>query len=74
MVIGSYISTITLNVSGVNAPTKGIDWQSTCMYAFHLPHHSAHSPECMQLLYVVRLVMFPLWLAIVIIFYFLSGY
>ena len=31
-------------------------------------------PDCMQLFYIVRLIMFPLWLAIIIIFYFLSGY
>ena len=38
-------------------------------------HHTAlpGSPNCMQLLYTVRLIMFPLWLAILIIFYFLSG-
>ena len=26
MVIGTYISIITLNVSGLNSPTKDIDW------------------------------------------------
>ena len=26
MVIGTYISITTLNVNGLNAPTKGIDW------------------------------------------------
>ena len=26
MVIGTYISIITLNVNGLNAPTKGTDW------------------------------------------------
>ena len=26
MVIGKYISIITLNVNGLNAPTKDIDW------------------------------------------------
>ena len=26
MVIGTYISIITLNVNGLNAPTKDIDW------------------------------------------------
>ena len=30
--------------------------------------------NCTLLFYIVRLIMFPLWLAIVIIFYFLSGY
>ena len=49
---------------------------SACMH-FLLPHHSAWSPpNCMWLFYIVRLIMFPLWLAIVIIFifYFSSGY
>ena len=26
MAIGTYISIITLNVNGLNAPTKGTDW------------------------------------------------
>ena len=26
MAIGKYISTITLSVNGLNAPTKGTDW------------------------------------------------
>ena len=45
MVIGSYILIITLNVNGLNAPTKRhslAKWMKThaCMH-FHLPHHSA---------------------------------
>ena len=52
MVIGSYISMITLNVNGLNAPTKRhrlAGWMKICMPVvnmqtcmhFHLPHHSA---------------------------------
>lgn len=45
MAIGTYISIITLNVSGLNAPTKRhrlAEWMKTrtCMHC-HLPHHSA---------------------------------
>ena len=47
MVIGSYISIITLNVNGLNAPTKGhrlAGWMKICAYMhLHLPHHSAWS-------------------------------
>ena len=44
-VTGSHISIITLNASGLNAPTKRhrlAGWMKTCacMY-FHLPHQSA---------------------------------
>ena len=44
MVIGLYISIITLNVNGLNAPTK-TGWRKicTCMH-LHLPHHSAWPP------------------------------
>jgi len=43
-IIGSYISIITLNVNGLNAPTKRhklAGWMKihACM-RFHLPHHS----------------------------------
>ena len=45
MVIGSYISIITLNVNGLNLPTKRhrlAGWMRTCACMhFHLPHHSA---------------------------------
>ena len=45
MVIGSYISIITLNVNRLKAPTKRhtlAGWMKTsaCLH-FHLPHHSA---------------------------------
>ena len=30
MVIESYLPIITLNVNGLNAPTKDIDWMKTC--------------------------------------------
>ena len=49
MVIESYISIITLNVNGLNAPTKRprlAGWMNTCAYMhFHLPHHSAYHPN-----------------------------
>ena len=40
MVIGTYISIITLNVTGLTAPTKDIDWlnrykNKTCIYAVY---------------------------------------
>ena len=44
MVVGSYIWIITLNVSGLNAPTKrqtGWVIEDMCLYMyFHLPHYS----------------------------------
>ena len=43
-VIGSYILIITLNVNGLNAPTKRhrlAGWMKTCVYMhFHLPQYS----------------------------------
>ena len=54
MVIGSYISIITLNVNRLNAPTKRQTgwWMKTCTCMhFHLPHHSAWPPK----LYVIIL-------------------
>ena len=44
-----------------------------CMYS-HLPCHSAWPPKLYVIVLYVRLIMFPLWLAIVILFYFLFGY
>ena len=49
MVIGSYILIITLNVNGLNAPTKRhslAKWMKThaCMH-FHLPHHLLDTPS-----------------------------
>ena len=40
MIIGTYILIITLNVNGLNALTKDIDWlngykNKTCMYAVY---------------------------------------
>ena len=44
-VIGSYMLTITLNVTGLNAPTKRhrlAGWMKTCVCMhFYIPHHSA---------------------------------
>ena len=78
MVIGSYILIITLNVNGLNAPTKRHTLArqmktSACMY-FHLHHCAWPPPNCMEPFYIVKLIMFPIWLKIIIIFYFLSGY
>ena len=78
MVVGSYILIITLNVSGLNASTQihrlaGQVKTCVCMH-FHLPITPIDPPNCRQLFCIVRLIMFPLWLANVIIFYFLSGY
>ena len=78
MVIESYISIITLTVNRLNASTKrhrlaGQMRTCVCMH-FHL-HITLINPwNCMYLFYIIRLIMFPLWPAIVIIFYFLSGY
>ena len=53
MVIESYILTITINVNGLNAPTKRhrlAGWMKTCACThFYLPHHSAWPPppNCM---------------------------
>ena len=49
MVVGSYISIITLTVSGLNAPTKrhglaGAVRTCACMH-FHFPHHSTWNPK-----------------------------
>ena len=55
---------------------SGIDWLSwgkhvhVCTSTYHITLHN--SSNCMWLFYIVRLIMFPLWLAIVVIFYFLS--
>ena len=50
-VIGSYILIITLNVNGLNAPTKRhrlSGWMKTCAYMhFHLHHSARHPPNCM---------------------------
>ena len=50
LLIGSYISIITLNVNWLNAPTKGhkpAGWMETCAWMpFYLPHHSSwHHPS-----------------------------
>ena len=52
MVIGLYISIITLNVNGLNAPIKRhrlAEQMKTCSCTqFHFPHHSAWPPpNCM---------------------------
>ena len=73
MVIGSNTSIITLNVNGLNAPNKRHWWKHVPYMYFHLPHHCL-IPQTVCNYFIVRLIMFPLWLAIVIILYFLSGY
>ena len=78
-VTGSYISIITLNENGLNAPTKRhrlAGRMQTCAgMHLHLPHHSAWPQVvCNYFMLLCSLIMFPLWLAIAIIFHFLSGY
>ena len=58
MGIGSYISIITLNVSGLNAPTKRhrlAGQMKTCAWMhFHLPQHSAWLPKLdVIILYII---------------------
>ena len=65
---------IILNGNGLNAPTKRhrlVGWMNTGAYIhFHLPHHSAYTPQIVcNFFYIVKLIMFALWLAIVIIFF-----
>ena len=36
MAIGTYISIITLNVNGLNAPTKNRDWLNGYKYTTHI--------------------------------------
>ena len=77
-VIGSYILIITLNVNVLNAPTKRhTDWVDENMHVCTSTYHIIllDPPNCIIILYCeVNHVSFPLWLAIVIIFCFLSGY
>ena len=74
MVIGSYISIITLNANGLKSPTQRhrfAGWMKTCEYMhFHLLHQSAGPLKLYVIILYCRLIMFPLWLAIVIIFFF----
>ena len=49
MEIGTYISMITLNVNGLNAPTKGTDWlngykNKTHLYAVYKKYTSDLKP------------------------------
>ena len=57
-----------------NQKTK-IGWvdEKMCMYALPLTTSLYLTPQIVCI-YIVRLIMFPLWFAIVIMFYFLSGY
>ena len=64
-------------VQCINQKTE-TDWvdETMCMSALPLttslcltPPH----PNCMYLSYIVKLIMFPLWIEILITFYFLSG-
>ena len=78
MVVGSYISIITLNVNGLNVPSKRHDLLSRCKNV-HVCTSTYHITlldplNCKQLFYIARLIMFSLWLAIVIILYFWFGY
>ena len=72
MVIGSYISRITLNVSRLNTPTKRLqtDWvdENMCMYALPLTTslYLTLSPSSTELFSIIKLIILPLWLPIVI--------
>ena len=72
MVIGSYI---TWNVNGLNAP-KDIDqlggWKHLheCTSPYPITLLDPPPPNCLSLFYI-KLIIFPLWLIIIIIFYFL---
>ena len=63
-----------LNCKWIKCTNQQTDWLSrwkhvhVCTSAYHITPF--HSPNCMHLFYTVRLIMFPLWLATVIIFYF----
>ena len=91
MVIEPYISIITLNTNGLNAPD--IDWlgrwrhvhvctstyQITLLdlpiiYLYYLCNYLYSYYVSMYIIYILRLIMSPLWRAIVIIFYFLSSH
>ena len=78
MVIVSYISITTLNVNGLNLQTKrytGWADKNMCIYAFPLMTSLWLIPQIVCYYFLIfSLIMFPLWLAIVIIFYFLSYY
>ena len=76
MEIESHIS-IILNINGLDASAKrhrlaGQMKTCECIYS-HLRYHSAWPPQIVCN-YFVRLIMFPLWLTIVIIFCFLFDY
>ena len=44
MAIRTYISIITLNVNGLNAPTKDIDWLNGCKNKTHIYMLSSRDP------------------------------
>ena len=75
MVIGSSISMIILNVNGLNPLPKDIDWLDwwkhvhVCTSTYYITLLNPLKLYIIILLfYNVRLIMFSLWLAIVIIF------
>jgi len=71
MVIGSYISIMTLNVNVLNAPARRhrpTGWIKTHTYALPLTTSLYVTPQIVRDYFIVRLLMFPLWLVIVIIF------
>ena len=63
MVMGSYVSIITLNANGLNAPTKRhrlTGWMKTCSCMnFHLPHHSAWRCSLLLLSHFSCVRLFP---------------
>ena len=56
--------------------SKGTDrlggWKLVCVCTHHVT--LLNPPKCMSLFYIVKLIIFPLWLAIIIIFYFVPDY
>ena len=76
-VLGSYLLILTLNGNGLNAPPKRqTGWvdETVCRGALPLPTSLTLTTPHVVCNYFILLIMFPLWLAIIIIFSFLSGY
>ena len=81
MVIRLCISIITLKCKELNAPTKTqADWvdENICVYTLPLTTSLYTIPQILVFLcfffFPVKLNIFPLWLEIVIIFFFFSSY
>ena len=73
MHIDNYLKCKWINCTNQMTETGWVDENvHVCSVTYHIT--LLKFPNSMYLFYTVRLIMFPLWLAIVIIFYFLSGY